>query len=78
MRIETTSPMQILGNVTRDLTGELVDAQAGDLHLRRRVPEVVDAAEPVAEVVRDIDGHRRDDRPDVGADEWVAQPPSPR
>ncbi len=78
MRIETTSPMQILGNVTRDLTAEFVEAQAGNLHLGRRVPGVVDAAEPVSEVVRDVDGQRRGHRPDVGADEWVAERPSSR
>jgi hypothetical protein len=64
--------------VTRDLTAEFVDAQAGNLHLRRPVPGVVDAAEPAPEVVRDVDGHQRDDRPDIGADEWVAERPSSR
>jgi hypothetical protein len=78
MRIETSSPVEILGNVTRDLTAELVDPEAGNLHLRRPVAGVVDAAEPAPDVVSDVDRQRRDDRPDVGADEWVAAPPPPR
>ncbi len=73
MRVETQSKMQIRGNVTRDLTAALVNAAAGDLHLKTRVPGVVDAAGPLPEVVGDIDRQRRGPRPDVGADELVSE-----
>ena len=75
MRIETESRMQIRGNVTRELTDAFVDAARGNLHLRHRVPGVVDAAETLAEVTRDIDNQPRTTRPDVGADELDAEPP---
>jgi hypothetical protein len=67
----TSGGVRIEGNVTRrDLGEEFADARTGNLHLKRRVPDVVDAAKPLAEVVEDIDGDRRDAKPDVGADEW--------
>jgi hypothetical protein len=69
MSVETSSPMRIEGNVTRDTTGAFADAASGDLHLEARVPDVVDAGTPSDEVPSDIDGQRRDGRPDVGADE---------
>ncbi|MBN2476160.1 MAG: right-handed parallel beta-helix repeat-containing protein [Pirellulales bacterium] len=73
MRIETDSPMQIRGNVTRDPTfaDALVDAARGDLHLKAAVTGVVDAAEPLPEAKTDIDRQPRDATPDVGADEFV-------
>ena len=82
MRVETNSQMQIRGNLTRDLSDDFVDARAGNLHLKRPVPEVVDAAQPLTDVTTDIDGQRRDAKPDVGAHEWVGdhnqQPMPPR
>ncbi len=69
MRIETESRFENTGNVTRDMTNELVDPRGGNLHLKRPVPQVVDAARPAAGVATDIDNQQRDDRPDVGADE---------
>jgi hypothetical protein len=73
MRIETSSPMEIRGNVTGDFSTAFADAEAGDLHLRHDVPNVVDAARPLDEVALDIDGQPRGPRPDVGADERVAE-----
>ncbi|HUU89783.1 MAG TPA: right-handed parallel beta-helix repeat-containing protein [Phycisphaerae bacterium] len=70
MRIETTSRIEIRGNVTADLAQAFVGARLGNLHLKHRVPGVVDAAQPSADVTRDIDRHERDARPDVGAHEF--------
>lgn len=69
MRIETTSPMQIVGNVVRDLTAALVDPQAGNLHLREKLLDVVDAGQALPAATHDFDGQPRDARPDIGADE---------
>jgi hypothetical protein len=74
MRVETDSPMDVRGNVTGDFTAAFVDAAAGNLHLARPVPEVVDAAVPLPDVRDDIDGKPRDARPDVGADELDIRP----
>ena len=74
MRINTKSRIQIRDNVTRDLSGSLVDPRRGDLHLKTRVPGVVDAANPLPDVKTDIDRQRRDASPDIGADEMVPDP----
>ncbi len=71
MRVETDSRVRIRGNLTKDLSGALVDTERGDLHLKVRVGEVVDAVEALPEVKTDIDGQRRDATADVGADEWM-------
>jgi hypothetical protein len=72
MRVETQSAVQFAGNVTREVADAFVDAAKGDLHLRAPANGIVDAAERVerVEVANDIDGQRRDERADVGADEW--------
>jgi len=46
------------------------DADAGDLHLHRRLPEVVDKGVPHELLRRDIDGEPRSNPPDAGADEF--------
>ncbi|NQU25907.1 MAG: right-handed parallel beta-helix repeat-containing protein [Candidatus Nealsonbacteria bacterium] len=69
MRIETGSQVQLRGNVTRELTAAFVDAARGNLHLKTATPGVSDAADPLPEVVEDIDRQGRGKRPDVGADQ---------
>lgn len=71
MRVETTSQIATRGNVTREAGSEFVDVKAGDLHLGRPTPALVDANDPLPEAPTDIDGERRDNQPDAGADEWV-------
>jgi hypothetical protein len=73
LRVETRTPFQALGNVAGDLTALLADPAAGDLHLRQRAGNVVDAGPALPDVAEDIDGQRRGARPDVGADEWPAE-----
>ncbi len=69
MRIETGSRIENRGNVTKVLTGDFMDAKAGNLRLRGRVPGVCDVGDPLAEARTDIDGQKRGIRPDIGADE---------
>jgi len=71
MRVETESEMHIFGNVTRELTGALVDPRLGNLHLHGQVPGVTGAGRPLPDVASDIDRQPRDPHPDVGADEFV-------
>lgn len=66
---QVSGDVRISGNVTRDLTGAFADPLTGNLHLKTAIPDVVDAGETVPGEDRDIDGQRRDDRPDIGADE---------
>jgi hypothetical protein len=70
MSVETTSPMRLRNNVTRpDLADAFINPAAGDLHLKSRLPDVVDAATPSDDAKDDIDRQPRDPHPDIGADE---------
>lgn len=73
-RVETGSEVAFTGNAVGDFAASLVDPAQGDLHLLRPDRQVVDAGQPLPEGVAadDIDGQRRDEEPDVGADEWSA------
>jgi hypothetical protein len=68
-RIESESAIDLRGNVTGAPPSLFADAAAGDLHLAGEDAEVIDGAEPLADVETDIDGERRGERADVGADE---------
>ena len=75
MRIETGSKVRFQGNVTRELTASLADPQAGNLHLKRPLPGVTDAARVLPQAASDIDRQRRHNPCDVGADELSARRP---
>jgi len=70
MRIETSSEMQIFGNVTKDLTDFFVNPQEGNLHLSRNAPNVAKTAKPLPDAPEDIDGQLRTALTSVGADEF--------
>ncbi len=57
-------------NVARVLTDAFVDVSRGNLHLKTAVPEVVNATDPLPGAPEDFDRKQRDNRPDVGADEF--------
>jgi hypothetical protein len=69
-RIETTDEILLRDNAVGDFTAVFRDAAAGDLHLRRAAPEIVDAGRPWPETPEDIDRQVRDSTPDLGADEF--------
>lgn len=71
MRVQTTSPVHFQDNFTGERKADFVDPASGDLHLGRHVPDVVDAAKPLAGVTHDFDRRKRDTRPDVGAHEFA-------
>jgi hypothetical protein len=73
-----TGSFRVERNVTRVLTDAFVSARDGNLHLREPVSGVVDAGEPMREVIRDIDEDPRDATPDVGADEFKKSNERPR
>jgi len=58
-------------NVIKDMTDAFVDAAKGNLHLKAVVADLVDGGEPLGEVTEDIDGERRGEKPDIGADEFT-------
>ena len=70
MRIETDTKFQNFGNISRILTDAFQDVSQGNLHLNRKIPEIVDSAAPVPQVASDFDRRPRDAKPDIGADEW--------
>jgi hypothetical protein len=72
MSLESTSEIQLTGNVSRGQADWLVSPQAGNLHLRRGVEGVTDAGARGHDAAEDFDQAKRDDKPDVGADEWTA------
>lgn len=74
MSVETRSRVRMIGNVNREMDEAFEDAGAGNLHLKRPVAGVVDAADPAAAEALDIDNQHRDAKPDVGADETNAGP----
>lgn len=59
-------------NLTRAGRYLFVDAQNGDLHLTSRSKSAVDKGKrlPQGLVDYDIDGEKRDSKPDIGADEF--------
>lgn len=72
MSVETSSAVERKGNVEGELEGDrFADVRLGDLHLKGETRGVTDAGDPGARThaPADVDGERRDDRPDVGADE---------
>jgi hypothetical protein len=56
-------------NVVLEATGHFADPRNGDLHFKKRLPEITDKALPLDEVTKDIDGEPRGKNPDIGADE---------
>jgi hypothetical protein len=72
MRVETSSPVRIAGNQSRDASDWFVQADRGDLHLTTDAQSVIPRVTRSDDVLEDIDGQRRAERTAVGADE-VAQ-----
>lgn len=70
---ESGSQIQFAGNLLWDVSSVFADPAHGDLHLAKPSPEIVDKAAAISEAPdADIDGHKRDARPDIGADELAA------
>ena len=61
---------QLAGNLALPQAGFFASGREGDLHLREAAEEVVGRSEPAWATVRDIDGARRKQAGDIGADEW--------
>jgi hypothetical protein len=73
VRIETASPVKLLGNVARDMAESLVDVGQGNLHLNRSVEGVSQAAARLEQAPQDVDGQPRPNPCDVGADQRLAR-----
>jgi Right handed beta helix region len=71
MSLESKSKVTFLNNVIGDFTHVFVDPGHGNLHLSSIAAGVVDRGLPLTEVVEDIDGQPRGNKPDIGADEWI-------
>lgn len=69
MSHESESKVTFLNNLIKGFTRAFADPGRGDLHLRSAAVEAIDQGVPQAEVAEDIDGQRRGDKPDIGADE---------
>ena len=62
--------MRIINNYEKYLTDAFVDPVAGNLHLSRRIGEIIDRAVKLPQVTTDIDNQLREQKPDIGADEF--------
>lgn len=70
---ESDSEIRLLGNLLQDVSSVFADPTHGDLHLAKSAPAIVDRADAISEAPEtDIDGQKRDAKPDVGADELAA------
>ncbi len=69
MRVETSSPVRIEGNETRDARDWFEHADRGDLHLKTAARSVIPRVTRWDDVLEDIDGQRRAERTAVGADQ---------
>jgi hypothetical protein len=69
MRVETSSPVRIEGNETRDARDRFVQADQGDLHLKTDARSALPRATRLVDVLEDVDGQPRAERTAIGADE---------
>jgi hypothetical protein len=67
--VETSSPVRIEGNETRDARDWFEHADRGDLHLKTAARSVIPRVTRWDDVLEDIDGQRRAERTAVGADQ---------
>ena len=71
IRNESESKITFLNNVIKDISDYFIDPARGNLHLKSNATEAIDKGKTMAQVVEDIDGQRRDSKPDIGADELI-------
>lgn len=70
IRNESRSEMRIVNNIEKYVADAFVDSTQGNLHLRRKLDEVIDRAVKQEIVTTDIDNQPRGQKPDIGADEF--------
>ncbi len=64
--------IDVRNNLIRPVGDYFVDAAKGDLHLTARATDAINRATVDENVSQDIDGQPEGNKPDLGADEWVA------
>ena len=67
-----TGKIDVKNNLIKVVPGYFVDAKNGNLHLTDQAVEAIDKALPLKQVTEDIDGAKRGEKPDLGADELGA------
>jgi len=68
-------PIDVRGNLIRPVGDYFVDAARGNLHLTPKAVDAIDRATVDRDVAEDIDRRPRGERPDLGADELLPDPP---
>jgi hypothetical protein len=71
IRNESESKITFVNNVIKDVSDDFIDPAQGNLHLKSNATVAIDKGKALPEVVEDIDGQRRDSKPDIGADELI-------
>ena len=72
LRDRVTGKVTIENNlVSPKITDYFVAPERGDLHLTAKAAQAIDRGTRLKDVVEDIDGRPRGDKPDLGADEFV-------
>ena len=66
----STPPARLVQNWTTPRATFFVDPEEGDLHLLETVDQIVDQADISWSTKRDVDGERRGEQSDIGADEY--------
>jgi copper-binding protein NosD len=64
--------IDVAGNLNKPVAEYFVDPAMGNLHLTDKAAEAIDKATASKDVPEDIDGAKRGDKPDLGADELNA------
>lgn len=68
--IETLDSIENIQNLIGDFSICFKDPRNGDLHLKEPCPQIVDQGTETDSVSTDIDRHARNEKIDIGADEW--------
>jgi hypothetical protein len=63
-------PIIFRENLIKLSTQDFVDPENGNLHLKESAVDIIDKGTVIENVVDDIDSQPRDDKPDLGADEY--------
>ena len=71
IRNESESNITFRCNLVGDFTRVFADPAGGNLHLNGMAVGAIDQGAAMTEVLEDIDGQRRDESPDIGADEFI-------
>jgi hypothetical protein len=75
IRVESQSRITFRSNLEKDISAALVSPATGNLRLTERAVDAIDQAVPLLQAGEDIDRTPRDEKPDIGAHEFLHKKP---